>query len=242
MPSPHHLHPSSMPGPSHFIHVIHHSVHHKRKDTKDPKKKLKTKSGSVEREGYSPHPTPRNLSHSFSTSQINLSSPRPIPFPKSPSHSSAFPQQNSPSQPNTPAQVHYSDLPPVPYEHKRSRSTSMSNVLQKRRPTISLSNTQQVFHPQSTPYSPSPLQLLAPQKPLHGILKNRNSTQQLQPPHATFQYSKCTGRKKAVCVCSLSSIVPGADVSCARSASTTLISRMFFVDASMMLGECETSL
>lgn len=206
MPSPHLLHPSSLPGPSsHFIHVIHHSVHHKRKDSKDAKKKPKPRSNSVEREDYSPHPSSRNLSHSHSTSQINLSLPRPIPFPKSPSHSSAFSQhQKPPSQPNTPAQVHYSDLLPVPFEHKRSRSTS--NVLQKRRPSISLSNTQQVFHPQSAPYSPSPLQLSAPQKPLHGILKNKNSAQQLQPIHATFQYSKCTGRKRAVCVCCFSYI------------------------------------
>jgi len=190
MPSPHHSPsiPGSYPQP-HVIHVIHHSAHHSTQDTKK-----KAKSGSVERGRQSPH----NLPHSYSTSQLNV--PSPIPFPKALSHSSSHHphhHQKSPSQPNTPAQVHYADLPAVSFERK----PSTSSVLQKRRPSISLSSTQQVIHPQLTPLSPNPLRLPAPQKPLHGILKNKNSTQQLLPLDAHFQYSRCTGRKKAVCVC-----------------------------------------
>jgi len=200
MPSPqHHSQPSptipgSYPQP-HVIHVIHHSAHHSPHDTK---KKAKAKSGSVERGRQSPHLHSHKLPHSYSTSQLNL--PSPIPFPKASSHSSSHHPhhyQKSPSQPNTPAHVHYTDLPAVSFERK----SSTSNVLQKRRPSISLSSTQQIIHPQLTPLSPNPLQLPAPQKPLHGILKNKNSIQQLPPLDAYFQYSRCTGRKKAVCVC-----------------------------------------
>jgi hypothetical protein len=184
MPSPHLPQPSpTLPGSypqAQVIHVIHHSAHH----TKHKKSK------AAERDRLSPHLYAHKLSHS--TSQLNLSAPRPIPFPKASSH-----HQRTPSQPNTPAQVRYSDLPAVPFE----RQPSSSNVLQKRRPAISLSSTQQIIHPQLTPLSPHPLQLPSPQKPLHGILKNKNSTQQLQPLNANFQYSRCTGRKKAVCVC-----------------------------------------
>ena len=201
MPSPHHSQPSptipgSYPQPQ-VIHVIHHSAHHSKHDTK---KKSKARSGSVERGRHSPHLPSHKLSHSFSTSQLNLSlsAPRPIPFPKAPSHPGSHSHhQRTPSQPNTPAQVHYSDLPSVAFE----RQPSTSNVLQKRRPAISLSSTQQIIHPQLTPHSPNFLQLPASQKPLHGILKNKNSTQQLAPLNANFQYSRCTGRKKAVCVC-----------------------------------------
>lgn len=196
MPSPRHHQPSpgTYPQP-HVIHVIHHSAHHKHKDSKDSKKKSKARSGSVERDAPSPRVHSHKLSHSHSTSQIKpISAPLPIPFPKASNHPSPRPHhQRTPSQPSTPAQVRYAELPPVPFERT-------SNVLQKRRRTISLSSTQQIIHPQLTPHSPNPLPLPSPQKPLHGILKNKNSTQQLQSPNVNFQYSRCTGRKKAVCV------------------------------------------
>jgi hypothetical protein len=204
MPTPHHLPPSPIAHGSYpqaqVIHVIHHSVHHKHKDSKESKKKSKARSESVEREGHAFHIRTHKLSHSTSQINLPLSSPRPIPFPKAPSHPGSHPQhhhQKPPSRPNTPAQVHYADLPTVPFDRKQSTS----NVLQKRRPSISLSSTQQIIYP-ATPLSPNSLQLPSPQKPLHGILKNKNSIQQLQPLNtANFRYSRCTGRKKAVCVC-----------------------------------------
>lgn len=195
MPSPNHL---SIPSPTsplstsyppaHVVHVIHHSKHHHSKHKSKDKDKKKSRSKSRERTHSHSH------SHQaivYSPSHLDVPSPismRP-PSPMFSSQTLIHPQrQRTYSQPITPSTYKQTKPITATLNHKHSY-----NVLQKARPQLIPPPVAYSYppHNSSTPF-PGSL------KPLHGILKP--SGQLLDTPNPAFQHSKCTGRKKALCV------------------------------------------
>jgi len=202
MPSPSHLSTptSTSPLSTSFppvVHVIHHSKHHHSKHKHKDKDKRKSRSKSRERETHS-----HSHSHQavvYSPSQLNVPSPIAPPSPIFPPQTPSYPhhphRQRTYSQPVKPSP--YMQTKPITIPTLNRKHSY--NALHKPRPSTS----QQTLPPIAYSYSPhiSSTALHAPSRPLHGILKP--SGQPLDTPNPAFQYSRCTGRKKALCVWSI---------------------------------------
>ena len=116
--------------------------------------------------------------------QLHTTSQAQSPFRKHSSSHHPHHHQKLPSQPNTPAQVHYADLPAVSFERK----PSTSSVLQKRRPSISLSSTQQVIPPANAAFSkPTPATCPSKAAPRYSQKQIQYTTTTARRPFLVFK-------------------------------------------------------
>jgi hypothetical protein len=187
----------AIPSPAPFLptNVIHHSKHHSSKHNNDHHNK---------------HPG-HGHSHSHHHSHSHPHRvPSPSPFPITPSAS--YPVQQSP-QFHFPAVPH---RPPIQHSnsHGALRAPSPSpfsphvhfSVPHHHRPPIRSNSSNNLFNAAAA-VSGHNHQLIKP-PPKHSTKHNTHTNRLTKPlynptptPHPDFQYSKCTGRRKALCVC-----------------------------------------
>ena len=167
--------------PTKVVHVIHHSKHH---------------SSSKNKHKHSGHGHSHSHSHSH---------PRRMPSPS--------PMTSFPISPSTsfPVQSPQFSFPAVPH-HPQIRSSSSHGILKvpsasphvhfsaPHRPPVRSSSSNGLHKAASPSHhhsKPAPKQ-----SSKHNVLTKRNPLP-VKPLHPDFQYSKCTGRRRALCVCLL---------------------------------------
>ena len=163
--------------PNKVVHVIHHSKHHS-----------SSKNKHNDHHKHSGHG--HSHSHSHSHSQSRMPSPSPMSsFPISPSAS--FPVWNP--------QVQFPVIPPRPL-----RSSSSHALLDVPSPSRHVHFPAEPHRPPFRSSSSNALFNAASSGTGHNhLIKPHPKQSSVKHPNPDFQYSKCTGRRRALCVCLL---------------------------------------